>query len=232
MGSSTPDLDTAIAILSRRGWFAERPAALRAALRRIGRLRRLSPGEALYLVGDEPNGIFGLVEGGVDIAIPRADGLEMTVHRADTGFWIGDLAMFSGQTRLVSIIAALPTVVVHFPQRPLRLLVEAAPELHGDFYALTYENMRLVLRLVANLASTPSEVRVAMRLLMHDETSERSGINISQGKLAELVGLSAPTLQRALRRLQNDNLIRVGYSRIDILDRRGLRSICGDVGHA
>jgi CRP-like cAMP-binding protein len=232
MGSSALNLDTALAIVSQRGWFAERPEALKVALWRAVRLRRFSPGEPLYLLGDDPDGIFGLVDGVVDISIPRSDGLEMTIHRADAGFWIGDLALFAGQKRLVSIVAAQPTVAVHFPQHALRHLLEASPELYVDFYALTYENVRLILRLIANLASTPSEVRVAMRLLMYDETSDRSGINISQGKLAELVGLSAPTLQRALRRLQDDNLIKVGYSRIDILDRRGLLSISTGPGHA
>lgn len=232
MASPVFNLEAALAVVSQSGWFAERPEALKEALRRIARLRRFSPGEAIYLVGDEPNGIFGLVDGGVDIAIPRSDGLEMTVHRADPGFWIGDLAQFTGQTRLVSVVAAEPTLVIHFPQHALRPLVEASPGFYPDFYALTYENVRLLLRLLANLASTPSEVRVAMRLLMYDGARDRLGINISQGKLAELVGLSAPTLQRALRRLQDDNLIKVGYSRIEILDRRGLQSICGGPGQA
>ncbi|MCB1498360.1 MAG: Crp/Fnr family transcriptional regulator [Bauldia sp.] len=226
MGSAVPDLDAALAIVSQSGWFAQRPDALKVALRRIARVRRYAPGEPLYLVGDAPNGIFGLVSGGVDIAIPRSDGHEMTVHRADPGFWVGDLAQFTGQERLVSVVASELTVVIHFPQHALRHLVEASPELYPEFYALTYESVRLMLRLIANLASTPSEVRVAMRLLMYDEAPDKSGINISQGKFAELVGLSAPTLQRALRRLQDDNLIRVGYSRIDILDRSGLMSIC------
>ncbi|MCB1487199.1 MAG: Crp/Fnr family transcriptional regulator [Bauldia sp.] len=218
-------LETALAIVSKRGWYAERPEALREALARLARIRCYAAGEPLYFHGDEPNGIFGLVSGGLDVTIPRADGLDLTVHRADPGFWIGDLATFVGQTRLVSVVATQPTHVIHLPQHALRPLIERAPELYPEFYALTYENMSLALRLLANLAVSPSEVRVAVRLLMYEQSPDKTRLNISQDKLAELVGLSAPTLQRALKRLQDQSLIRLGYGHIDILDRAGLMSL-------
>jgi CRP/FNR family cyclic AMP-dependent transcriptional regulator len=226
MTSLTITIDSALAVLSKRGWLADRPPALQLALARIARPRRFAAGEALYRYGDIANGIFGLVDGGLDISIPRADGLDVTVHRADPGFWIGDLALFVGQTRLVSVVAAVDTNVVHLPQAGLRRLLEAAPEYYPDFYALTYENVSVLLRLLANLAISPSETRVAVRLLMYDDSQQKTGLKISQNKLAELIGLSVPTLQRVLKRLQEDKLIKVGYGRIDILDRQRLLSLC------
>lgn len=226
MGSADITLEGALAIVSKRGWFSDRTDVFKSAVTKIARLRRFSPGEPIYLFGDQPDGIYGLVEGGLDVAIPRADGMDLTAHRADPGFWIGDLAMFVGQTRLVSLIAASRTQVIHLPQHALQRLVEAEPDYLRDFYALTYENMKLTLRLLANLATTPSEVRIAMRLLMYDDAEKQTGIPLSQSKLAELLGMSAPTLQRVLRRLQDDGLIEVGYGRIRVLDRRKLLSIC------
>ena len=90
---STGDLDAAIEMLCVHGWFAERPPDLRAALAEMARLRDYAAGEALYHYGDAPNGIFGLVRGALDITIPRADGMDITVHRTEPGFWIGDLAL-------------------------------------------------------------------------------------------------------------------------------------------
>jgi CRP-like cAMP-binding protein len=229
---SAGDLETAIEVLSARGWLAGRPPELRATLAELARLRDYSAGEALYRYGDAPNGIFGLVRGALDITIPRADGLDVTVHRADPGFWIGDLALIAGQTRLVTVIAAEPAQVVHLPDRSLRRLLQANPAWYPDFYALTHENMSTALRLLANLATTPSEARVAVRLLLHDEAQSggRGELRLSQVKLAELVALSLPTLQRVLRRLQDDRLVELGYGRIRILDRRGLLSLCGGAG--
>jgi CRP-like cAMP-binding protein len=64
------------------------------------------------------------------------------------------------------------------------------------------------------------------------EESSRDGVSISQAKLSELVALSAPTLQRVMRRLQEDRLIEVGYGRIRILDRQGLISLCNSAARA
>jgi CRP-like cAMP-binding protein len=224
MGSFEISPEAALSILSTKGWFAERPEPVRALLGRIARVRRFGAGEPLYLHGDTANGIFGLADGALDVTIPRADGMDLSIHRADAGFWIGDLAFFVGQTRLVSVVAAIPSIVVHFSQTDLRQLVEAAPELIPEFYALTYENMATALRLLANLAISSSELRVAVRLLMYEDAPMRTGLAMSQNKLAELVGLSVPTLQRVLRRMQDEKLIKVGYGRIQILDRSALLS--------
>lgn len=225
MGDARDRLEEALASLSKRGWYAERSPELRAALSAIARLRDYSAGQPLYLYGDPPNGIFALVEGGLDLAIPRADGLEITAHRADPGHWIGDLALIAGQTRLVSVIAATQSRLVHVPARALQKLLDDEPRFYKEFYELTYSNFSLTLRLLANLATNPSEARVALRLLMQEESS-RGGVSISQAKLSELVALSAPTLQRVMRRLQEDRLIEVGYGHIRILNRQGLLSLC------
>jgi CRP-like cAMP-binding protein len=218
-------LRTALAVVSRRGWYAERSDAVQHSLAKAARVKRFARYEALYLCGDEPNGIFGLVDGALDINIPRADGLDFTIHRADSGFWIGDLAMFGNQFRLVSVIAADVTTVIYFDQITLRQMVETNPALYPEFYALTYKNTELTLRLLANLAISNSEARVAVRLLMNDESENSANLGLSQSKLAELVGLSTATLQRVLKRFQDSNMIKTRYGRIEVLDRHGLLTV-------
>ncbi|MGE0624161.1 MAG: Crp/Fnr family transcriptional regulator [Pseudomonadales bacterium] len=229
---SAGDLDSAIAVLAQRGWLAERAPEVRSVLAGIARLKDYDSGAPLFLYGDEPDGIFGLVSGALDISLPRPDGQELTMHRADPGFWIGDLALIAGEARLVSVFAAEPTRVLYLAQQPLRQLATNDPRLYADFYALSHINVTLLLRLLVNLATSPSEVRVAIRLLQMEETltDTAAGIRMSQAKLAELVALSAPTLQRVLRRLEEAGLIELGYGRIRILDRVGLLDLCNDGG--
>lgn len=232
MSALSRELDEALDILSRGGWFAGRSESARAAIAGVARLRDYDLGQALFLVGDIPNGIFGLVRGALDITLPRADGMDLTIHRADPGFWVGDLALLANEKRLVSVVAAGPARVVHLQQRDLGLLLQQDASYYADFYALSHENMTTVLRLLGNLAITTSEARVAMRLLLQAETQSGSqpDIRLSQGKLAELVALSLPTLQRVLRRLEGEGLIKLGYGRIRIIDRRRLVALCNGSG--
>ncbi|WP_210209135.1 Crp/Fnr family transcriptional regulator [Dichotomicrobium thermohalophilum] len=220
----TEDLSAALAVVAERGWFAGRSPEHRAALAKLVRLRRYNPGEALYHYGDPPNGLFGLVSGALDIVVPRSDGLEVTIHRAEPGFWVGELAIFTNKTRRVSVFAAMPTQTLHIPYTALRQLVRDEPRFYEDFYELVEANFGNALQLLANLTTPTSVGRVASRLLLHDalKPAGASALQISQAKLAELVALSLPTLQRVMRRLQQKGLIELGYGQIRIVDRQGL----------
>jgi CRP-like cAMP-binding protein len=224
-------LSKAWRVLEKYGWLSERGPAVNTALRRIARVRDFDAGQHLYVAGDRPNGMFALVSGALDISIPRADGQDMTVHRAEPGFWIGDSAFFSNQVRLVSVRAAVRSRVVHLPQARLAQLVRTKPEIVLDFYVLSHRNVETTLQLLGNLTVSSSEIRVALRLLLHDEKlpDGETWIRFSQETLAQLVALSVPTLQRALHKLEEARWIEVGYRRVRIVDRAGLLAFCGDV---
>lgn len=223
-------LPRALDLLSKEGWFAGRSELVRAELASIARLRVFDAGAVLYSVGDEPNGVFGLVAGALDISIPRADGNDFTFHAADPGFWVGDLALMSSAKRLVSVHAATKVAVLHLGARELTALVEKKPTLLHDFYALSYQNFATTFFLLANISIASSESRVALRLLMHIERAPdpEGWVHLSQIKLGELVALSQPTLQRVMRRLHELGCIEPGYGKIRIADRARLLSVCGD----
>jgi DNA-binding GntR family transcriptional regulator len=58
-----------------------------------------------------------------------------------------------------------------------------------------------------------------------DRQGVRLGIQLNQVELAELIGASGDTVQRALRTLRNDGLVGTGYRTITVLDSGGLRSL-------
>src|SRR5262245_33655845 len=123
-------VDVALEKLSLHGWYAERSSETKALLRPLFQIREYAPGQALYNYADEPNGVFGVVSGSLDISIPRLDGVAFVIHRAEVGFWIGDSALFSGYARMITVVAASQTRAVLLPRTPLLQLVEANPALY------------------------------------------------------------------------------------------------------
>jgi CRP/FNR family transcriptional regulator, cyclic AMP receptor protein len=215
--------------LERSGWLASCDVDVRKSLRSIAALVTFAAGDYLYRAGDVPNGVFGLVSGAIDSLIPRLDGEEIVVHRAGGGFWIGDLALFSKQRRLLSLRAATPLAVIHLPQKELQEITHRQPALIGDFYRLSHTNMAMTLSLLGNLAVSGAENRVALRLLIqHPVLADEDGwIPLGQEALAELVALSTQSVRRALRQLESQGLLELGYRRIRILDERKLSGLCG-----
>lgn len=216
-------------MLEERGWLAERAPDVRARLRSIAQVRTYRRGEPLYIVGEPPNGVFGIARGALEISIPREDGQEIAIHRAQTGFWIGDLALFSDQLRLVTVTAAAETIAAFLSRIRLAQLLKQNPDLIADFYVLSHRNVATTLQLIANLSIPRAEARIALRLLIYDQRQIKGQdwITLSQEKLGELTALSLPTVQRALRRLEEAGLLELGYGRLRIRDRERLLRFCG-----
>lgn len=104
--------------LSKTGWLAEQPADFRERMVGLGSWRAIHAGQGLYKVGDESNAIFGLEDGLVDI--PISDDEMVTLHRAASGVWIGDSALFSDKPRVVSVTAHCDSLVFAIPARALK----------------------------------------------------------------------------------------------------------------
>ena len=221
-------LDEAWTQLESAGWLAARDAGKRRDLRSIAKLRTCKPGEYMYHPGDPADGVYGLVRGTLDILIPRLDGEELLVHRAEPGFWVGDLALFAEQQRLVGVRAATRCDLVYLPQDRLRRLVRENAGLIGDFYMLTHANMTTALRLLGTLAVPGAEKRLALRLLLQSDATrvDDGWIHLSQECLADFVALSQQSVRRGLHSLQARGLLEIGYGKLRIVDREALAAFC------
>lgn len=221
---------TAWLTLREHGWLAERSPETSDLLLGVATLRSYNAGAEIYAVGDKADGVYGLVEGALDASIPREDGTDLRVMRAEPGFWIGDSALLSDQPRAVTLRAVRASKLVFLPAPRLRELLDEHPGLIRDFYQLAHLNVVNTLRLVSNLSISPSEVRIGLRLLMQlDGLGYDDWIRISHEHLAELTALSVTSLERGLRRLESEGLVETGYGRLRVLDREGLLRFCGDV---
>lgn len=210
-------------------WLSGLSKGISDSLRAVAQLRSYQPGDPVFRAGERPNGVFGLYEGALDLAIPRMDGVEFIFHRAEAGFWVGDLALFSRQQRLVSVRAASACTLVCLPQNRLEVLVADHPGIIDDFYQLTYQNMRIALDLLGNLSISRAERRVALRLLAQADQQQDSAdwIRLSQDSLSEMVSLSPQSVRRSLHSLETERMIESGYGRIRILDPERLATLCG-----
>jgi CRP-like cAMP-binding protein len=225
----TPLIGEVWDMLAERGWLAERTPDVQSKLRNIAQVRTYRPGEHLYLVGKPPGGIHGLARGAIDISVPREDGQEVVLHRAQAGFWIGDSALFSGMPRLVTVTAATETVAAYLPRTQLWGLLEKHPNLTLDFYVLSHRNMATILQLLANLSIPRAGARIASCLLSFNrrKKKDQDWVLLSQEKLAELSALSLPTVQRTLRHLEETGIVELGYGRLRIRDPQQLSRYSG-----
>lgn len=120
--------------------------------------------------------------------------------------------------------------MVHLRPRDIARLVREDPQLHADFYALTYANFRTALNIIANLAIVSVDKRLADRLLLEATAHPKANgwVQVSQPDLAQLLAISVPTLRRTMGRFVRAGLVEQGYGRVKIVDSKGLQRILRD----
>jgi thioredoxin reductase (NADPH) len=92
-----------------------------------GKRHTFEPGEVLYEHGvrDAP---FYVIERGLVEFIDRKPGKDVYIAQADSGTFIGDIAVFTGEPTISACVAAEPTDVIVFERTALRDMVAHWPE--------------------------------------------------------------------------------------------------------
>lgn len=207
--------------LSNVGWFASEESEFQERLLSIASWRSYRPGEYIYIVGDEADGLFGLEKGKVDVLIPISDDEMVTLHRAQPGFWIGDSALLSQGRRGVSLVAHDECLALTVPARPLLQMLKKHPHDYACFYRLAHLNVMQTLHVLAETIALPPKARFARMLLRL--TSKEGIITATQSEIGALAGMSRAAFRRSFSDLIESGVVQPEYGAIRILDMDALR---------
>jgi CRP-like cAMP-binding protein len=212
-----------LGILGQVGWLARQPPEFQAAVARLGRWREYKPREIIYLAGGASDGLYGLAEGTLEISFPLVGEEEVTVHRAEPGFWIGEASILAGQNRFVTVSAATAVRALFLSQIELRRMIETNPRYWGAFYEQSVGNQIITLTVLAEVLSLTPRARVARLLLrLADGEGVVAG---SQEDLGRLLGMTRSSIRRSIADLADSGLISTGYGKLRILDKTGLEGL-------
>lgn len=191
-------------------------------IREIGELVSKYPGTHLFKEGDPATAAF-LIESG-EVELYRGSGPhKRVVSRVGPGSVLGDIAMFQ-DTPYISSAQSVESVRAFRFER-VKLLPELA------------RHPAVCLRwLVAGLRQLEDTQRRVIRLmhktvlsqvadLLAEEADRRKDVTLSQSTIAALLGVSRQSVNEALGRLRDQDLVETGYRRIRVLDPEKLAAI-------
>jgi CRP/FNR family transcriptional regulator, cyclic AMP receptor protein len=206
-----------LAPLDHVGWLAEQPKDFRDWVAKVARWRHFDVGQFVYLAGDEPDGLYGVASGGVEITFPLVVSEPIVIYHAQVGFWIGESADLSEAPRLVSLMASTECRILHVPRPAIQRLLSDTPQYWKSFYALSHLNSALMLNLLAEALSLSVRARACRRLLQL--TSNETEVELTQDHLAKMLGLARSTVRSQLADLAAHGAIEMGYGRMRVLSR-------------
>jgi CRP/FNR family transcriptional regulator, cyclic AMP receptor protein len=195
------------------------------------RVRRYSPGQMVYSLGDQAREMFRVLSGEVRLSYLRKDGKELFHTRYKPGDCFGMLSLIDGEPRPQMAESVGDSELQLLPVKEFRRLRETVPSFDNALLLLLSRDIRHLIERVhsARLEHLPSRIA---RCLVEGASRAPGGewqSNIAQARLAAMVDTSRQTVSKILHRFEARGLIVIKYGAIKIVDLNALSESIEDI---
>jgi len=218
-------------VLARSGVFqgvsAEAAEPVAAALEQLD----LPRGSTVFAEGEPGDSLFIILDGKVKIVRRAPDGRENVLSVMGPSDQFGELSIFDPGPRTATATALTDVSLAKMSQQALLPWIDAHPEIGVQLLRVLARRLRRTNDTVADLIFTDVPGRVAKSLLgMADRfgTRDDTGLlrvthDLTQEELAQLVGASRETVNKALADFAHRDWLRLEGKTVLILDEDRLR---------
>lgn len=203
----------------------EAAAALRAATSVI----RLSKGQVLFHEGERGDRLYVMEEGKVKLGTTSGDGRETLLAVVGPGEMIGELSLFDPGPRTATATALTDSVLRGLGHDALRPWLAGRPEVAEPLLRALAQRLRRTNEAMSDLVFSDVPGRVAKALIDLGErfgVSEPDGLKVThdmtQEELAQLVGASRETVNKALADFAHRGWIKLESRSVTIYDTERL----------
>src|SRR5947208_2837213 len=166
--------------------------------------------------------VFFPDSGVVSVVAVYADGSIIEMATIGREGCTGVQAIFGAKISSVRLLVQIPGSATKMSRAAFTRAMESMPSFRTLMYAYVHAFLEQVLVSGACNGAHSLGERLARWLLMMRDRSDSDALSISQGLLAEMLGVQRPTITNAARKLEDAGLIARGRRQITILDREGL----------
>ncbi len=204
----------------------EAAAALRDSMDEV----RVTRGQVLFREGDAGDRVYVVIEGKVKLGRTAPDGRENLLAVLGPGQMFGELSLFDPGPRSATATAVTDSTLLGLGHEDLLPLLTGRPEVARGLLLQIAQRLRRSNEAMADLVFADVPGRVAKALLDLSQrfgAASRDGIRVShdltQEELAQLVGASRETVNKALADFVHRGWIRLEQRSVVLLDLDRLR---------
>lgn len=190
----------------------------------------LSRGSALFHEGDPGDQLYFIVSGKIKLGRTAPDGRESLVAIMGPGELFGEMALFDPSPRSTSATAVSETRLAGLKHENLKKVIERSPDVSAQLLQALARRLRRTNENLADLVFSDVPGRVAKALLDLADRFGRPATDgilvaheLTQEELAQLVGASRETVNKALAEFVQRGWIRLEARAVVILDLQRLK---------
>lgn len=212
--------------LARTALFAEIDHAVLDTIAEKAVHRRYRKGSVIFVQGEQGDRCFAIVEGAVKISAYHPDGREAVMAVLGPGDVFGELSLFEQSPRSADAAAIEDTQLLSLDSASVTDAIAAHPQLGLSLLRVLGRRLRLTNEALQDIAFFDVPGRVARRLA---DLAEAHGVQqtegtlidlpLSQESLAQMVGATRESVNKALSALRRRGLV----------DRIGRRYVVADI---
>jgi CRP/FNR family transcriptional regulator, cyclic AMP receptor protein len=215
-------------------WLATLAPAERARAEADMRVVVVQPGQLLVRVGRPVTYWFGVLEGLLKMSNDSAVGMPVTFTGVPPGGWFGEGTVLKREVYRYNIQALRSSVVAGIPAETFHWLIDRSIAFNRFITLQLNERLGqfIAAREIDRLTEPDARVARSLAALFHPVLYPGVGqlLRITQQELGYLVGLSRQRVNGALNALQAEQVIRVEYGGVRVLDLERLRRYGGAGG--
>ncbi|MDP8956440.1 MAG: Crp/Fnr family transcriptional regulator [Actinomycetota bacterium] len=179
-------------------------------------VERLEPGTRILAMGDDVR-FIGILESGEVEVYHRAGLRRVVLQVLRTGDMIGDVPYFCRMPAPFSVRTISEAVMLRLDDERITVLLATRPVIAQRFlYSLASRLERMQRRLL-QLTGRGLRAQVAT-LLMDEMDGDRRRLELPQAMIAELLGVTRPSVNKVLKELEADGIVALTYRRVEVLD--------------
>lgn len=214
--------------LSTVPYFANLDISLIETIAQHMKVQQYDIGQVVFLEGEQDVALYIVRVGWLKAVKTSPDGREQVLHFIGPGEVFNAIGVFVESANPATVIALEPTTVWVIQQTVILKLLDQHPELGRVIIQRLAERVQQLIHMVEDLSLRTIEARLARYLIEQSTEGQLSRPRwATQAEMANRLGTVPDVLNRALRGLAKDNLIRVERHQIHILDYTGLEAKAG-----
>ena len=186
-------------------------------------------GQVVFHEGEPGDSLYIVLSGKVKLGRKSVDGRENLVALMGPSDQFGELSMFDPGPRTTTAVAVVDSRLARMPKAALRQWITNRPDIAEKLLRVLARRLRRTNNMLADLIFTDVPGRVAKQLLQLasqfgsvDSGYLRVTHDLTQEELAQLVGASRETVNKALADFASRGWLRLEGKGVVILDRERL----------
>jgi CRP/FNR family cyclic AMP-dependent transcriptional regulator len=227
-------VDAANALIAGQGAFGCLPEQDLLELMQRSTVRALRARERIFRRGDAGRTVFAVLAGYVKLSSTTACGREVILEIVRPGGCFGEMAVLNGAPRAADATAISRCRLLAIDGRQFTQVMGRSPEGLQAMVKLISRRLHSTTQRVIDTVALPAAARLAKALLqlaelhcptVHD--GARIDLQISQGELGGMTGLTRESVNKTLAVLRDSGLVAQSNGSVTLLDIAALEALSG-----